>query len=193
MGISLSKGGNISLSKAEPGLTKILVGLSWKPRTTHGQAFDLDASALCLYEDGRAKSDSDFIYFDNDKSPNGAIVFGGDNRTGTGEGHDETLTIDLSQIPADVTRVQFIINIHEGKERGQCFGQVGDAKVEVLNQETSNSIALYELNEDASVETVVVMGEVYRHGEDWKFRAIGQGYEQGLIGVLANVGLVATA
>ncbi|MBD8088414.1 TerD family protein [Pseudomonas fluorescens] len=192
MAISLSKGGNISLSKAEPGLQKILVGLSWEERTTHGQAFDLDASALCLYEDGKAKNDKDFIFFSNDKSVDGSIIFGGDNRTGSGDGHDETITIDLSQVPAEITRVQFIINIHEGKERNQCFGQVGGAKVEVLNQETNNSIAVYELNEDASVETVVVMGEVYRHGEEWKFRAIGQGYEQGLIGVLANVGLAAT-
>lgn len=191
MTISLKKGANISLSKAEPGLSKILVGLSWDKRTTHGVDYDLDASAICLYEDGKAKSEKDFIYFSHKESPEGAIVFGGDNRTGSGDGHDETLTIDLALVPAAVQRVQFIINIHEGKERGQSFGQVSGAKVEVLNQDNSNSIALYELNEDASTETVVIMGEVYRHGEDWKFRAIGQGYEQGLIGVLANVGLAA--
>lgn len=193
MTISLSKGQNISLSKTEPGLKKILVGLAWNARTTAGQAFDLDASAICLGEDGKAKRDEDFIYFRNPTSLDGAIVFGGDNRTGSGEGHDETLVIDLEKVAADIARIQFIINIHEGKERSQNFGQVGGAKVEVLNQETSNSITVYELNEDASLETVVIMGEVYRHDGGWKFRAIGQGYEQGLIGVLANVGLAATA
>lgn len=193
MTISLSKGQNISLSKTEPGLKKILVGLSWNPRVTDGKPFDLDASALCLGEDGKAKRDKDFIYFDNEKSVDGAILFGGDNRTGSGEGHDETIVVDLEKVAADIARIQFIINIHDGKERGQNFGQVGGAKVEVLNQETSNAITVYELNEDASVETVVIMGEVYRHDGSWKFRAIGQGYEQGLIGVLANVGLAATA
>lgn len=180
MSISLSKGGNVSLSKEEPGLSRILVGLGWDTRATDGADFDLDASAFLLAAGDRVRSDSDFIFYNNLKGADGAVSHNGDNRTGEGEGDDESLTIELGRVPAEIQKVAVAVTIHEGEARRQNFGMVANAFIRVVNDLTGREIARYDLSEDASVETAMVFGEVYRHGAEWKFRAVGQGFKGGL-------------
>lgn len=180
MGVSLSKGGNVSLSKAEPGLRKILIGLGWDARSTDGADFDLDASLFMLKSDGRVRSDSDFIFYNNLRSSDGSVEHTGDNLTGEGEGDDEAIKVDLSQVPADVDKLSVSVTIHDAATRGQSFGQVSNAFIRVVNDERGNEIVRYDLSEDASTETAMVFGEVYRSGGEWKFRAVGQGYVGGL-------------
>ncbi len=180
MGVSLSKGGNVSLSKAEPGLRKILIGLGWDARSTDGADFDLDASLFMLKTDGRVRGDSDFIFYNNLRSTDGSVEHTGDNLTGEGEGDDEAIKVDLSQVPADVDKLSVSVTIHDAATRGQSFGQVSNAFIRVVNDERGNEIVRYDLSEDASTETAMVFGEVYRSGGEWKFRAVGQGYVGGL-------------
>jgi tellurium resistance protein TerD len=185
MAISLSKGGNVSLSKEAPGLTNIVVGLGWDTRASDGAAFDLDASAFLLKEDGKVRSDADFIFFNQMKSPEGSVEHTGDNTSGAGEGDDETIKVDLSRVPAEVTKVAIAVTIHEAESRKQNFGMVSNAFVRVLNAANSQEIVRYDLSEDFSVETALTFGELYRNGAEWKFRAVGQGFKGGL-GPLAN-------
>ncbi|MGH9157363.1 MAG: TerD family protein [Acidimicrobiales bacterium] len=180
MGVSLSKGGNVSLSKAEPGLRKILIGLGWDARATDGADFDLDASLFMLKPDGRVRSDSDFIFYNNLRSADGSVEHTGDNLTGEGEGDDEAIKVDLGKVPADVDKLSVSVTIHDAAARGQSFGQVSNAFIRVVNDERGNEIVRYDLSEDASTETAMVFGEVYRSGSEWKFRAVGQGYAGGL-------------
>jgi len=180
MGVSLSKGGNVSLSKTEPGLRKIMIGLGWDVRTTDGADFDLDASLFMLRADGRVRSDSDFIFYNNLRSTDGSVEHTGDNRTGEGEGDDEAINVDLERVPAEVDKLVVTVTIHDAQARGQNFGQVADAFIRVVNSESNNELVRYDLSEDASTETAMVFGEVYRHGGEWKFRAVGQGYAGGL-------------
>jgi len=180
MAISLQKGGNVNLSKEAPGLTKVVIGLGWDPRSSDGSAFDLDGSAFLLKTDGKVRGDSDFIFYNNLKSTDGAVVHTGDNQTGQGDGDDESLNIDLSAIPADIDRVSFCVTIHEADARRQNFGMVGKAYIRCLNAANSSELARYDLSEDGSTETAMIFGELYRHGGDWKFRAIGQGFKGGL-------------
>ncbi|MFC7217186.1 TerD family protein [Streptomyces polyrhachis] len=189
MGVSLSKGGNVSLTKEAPGLTAVIVGLGWDVRTTTGTDFDLDASALLVGADGRVASDKNFIFFNNLKSPDGSVEHTGDNLTGEGEGDDEQVKVNLAAVPADIDRIVFPVSIYEAEGRQQSFGQVRNAFIRVVNQADNAELARYDLSEDASTETAMVFGELYRSGADWKFRAVGQGYASGLRGIAQDFGV----
>lgn len=189
MGISLVKGGNLSLTKAAPNLGAIAMGLGWDARTTTGVTFDLDASALGLGEDGNVLSDQYFIFFNQKSSPEGAIEHRGDNRDGAGAGDDEVIAIDLNAAPAALTKVVFLASIYESDTNGVTFGQVRNAFIRVVNSADQTELARYDLTEDASTETAMVFGELYRHGAEWKFRAIGQGYSSGLAGIAKDYGV----
>lgn len=189
MAISLSKGGNVSLTKEVPGLAGILVGLGWNARATDGAAFDLDASAFLLKTDGKARSDADFIFYNQKRSADGAVEHLGDNRTGAGEGDDEQVKITLAGVAADVAKVVFGVTIHEAGERRQNFGMVSGAYIRVVNSADGKEIARYDLSEDASTETAMVFGEVYRHNAEWKFKAIGQGFAGGLKAMAEGFGI----
>jgi tellurium resistance protein TerD len=189
MGISLAKGGNVSLTKEAPGLTAVTVGLGWDERTTSGEDFDLDASAIALGTDGNALSPKHFVFFNNLVSPDGSIEHTGDNLTGGGDGDDEQIKVNLAQLPAEVDRIVFPVSIYEADLRGHSFGQVRNAFIRVVNQADGNELARYDLTEDASNETAMVFGELYRNGGDWKFRAVGQGYASGLSGIAKDFGI----
>ena len=189
MGVSLSKGGNVSLTKTAPNLTAVLVGLGWDARTTTGADFDLDASALLTNAEGKVLSDSHFVFFNNLKSPDGSVEHTGDNLTGEGEGDDEVIKVNLAAVPPDVHKIVFPVSIYEAESRGQSFGQVRNAYIRVVNQADGSELARYDLTEDASTETAMVFGELYRHGGEWKFRAIGQGYASGLRGIAQDFGV----
>ncbi|MGV7208566.1 TerD family protein [Oxalobacteraceae bacterium A2-2] len=185
MAISLQKGGNVNLSKEAPGLSKVVLGLGWDVRSTDGSAFDLDSSAFLLKADGKVRADADFIFYNNLKSSDGAVVHAGDNRTGAGDGDDETITIDLTLVPANIERIAVAVTIHDGEARRQNFGQVQKAFIRAINANGGVEIARYDLSEDSSSETAMIFGEIYRNGADWKFKAVGQGYKGGL-GPLAS-------
>ena len=180
MAISLQKGGNVNLSKEAPNLKKIIVGLGWDPRSTDGATFDLDGSAFLLKSDGKVRGDSDFIFYNNLKSTDGSVVHTGDNTTGEGEGDDERIEIDLSRVPADIDRISVTVTIHDADARRQNFGMVSKAFIRCLNAEGEREIARYDLSEDSSTETAMIFGEIYRYNGEWKFKAIGQGFNGGL-------------
>ncbi len=185
MAISLQKGGNVNLSKEAPGLTQLTVGLGWDARSSDGAAFDIDSSAFLLKTDGKVRADQDFIFYNNLKSTDGSVQHSGDNRTGVGDGDDETVRIDLSKVPPEVERIAVCVTIHDADSRRQNFGQVQKAFIRCVNSATNQEVARYDLSEDGSAETAMVFGEVYRNGADWKFKAVGQGYKGGL-GALAS-------
>jgi tellurium resistance protein TerD len=187
--VRLTKGGNVNLSKEAPGLTAVALGLGWDVRTTTGEDFDLDASGIVLGASGKAISDQHFIFFNNLKSPDGAVEHAGDNRTGVGEGDDETIKVNLAGLGADVDKVVFLASIYDGETRKQSFGQVRNAYIRVINQADNTELARYDLSEDYSTETALVFGELYRAGAEWKFRAVGQGYASGLAGVAGDYGV----
>ncbi|WP_409073775.1 TerD family protein [Micromonospora chalcea] len=189
MGVSLSKGGNVSLTKQAPGLTAVLVGLGWDARTTSGASFDLDASALMLNTSGKILSDQHFVFFNNLKSPDGSVEHTGDNLTGDGDGDDEAIKVNLVGVPAEAEKIVVTVSIYDAETRGQSFGQVRNAYIRVLNQADGVELARYDLSEDASTETAMIFGELYRHGGDWKFRAVGQGYAAGLAGIARDFGV----
>lgn len=189
MAISLSKGGNVSLSKEAPGLKVLKVGLGWDTRSTDGVDFDLDASAFLLQDSGKVKKDADFIFYGNLKAQDGSIEHLGDNRTGEGDGDDESLIVNLEKIPADVTKIAVVATIHEADQRKQNFGQVSNAYIRCVNNDNDTEIAKYDLSEDASIETAMIFGEIYRHDGGWKFKAVGQGFEGGLGPLATNYGV----
>lgn len=189
MSVSLTKGGNVSLTKQAPGMTDVLVGLGWDARTTTGTDFDLDASAILLDAEGKALSDKHFIFFNNLTSPDGAVKHTGDNLTGEGDGDDEAITVDLTALPAEAAKIVFPVSIYEGQARGQGFGQVRNAFIRVVDRSTNAEVTRYDLSEDASTETAMVFGELYRNGAEWKFRAVGQGYSSGLVGIAQDFGV----
>ncbi|AZM89022.1 MULTISPECIES: TerD family protein [Streptomyces] len=189
MGVSLSKGGNVSLTKAAPNLTAVIVGLGWDARTTTGVDFDLDASAILTNDQGKVANDSNFVFFNNLKSPDGSVEHTGDNTTGEGEGDDEAIKVNLAGVPGDVAKIVFPVSIYEAETRQQSFGQVRNAYIRVVNQADNTELARYDLSEDASTETAMVFGELYRNGAEWKFRAIGQGYASGLRGIAQDFGV----
>ncbi|MES2569465.1 MAG: TerD family protein [Verrucomicrobiota bacterium] len=180
MAISLSKGGNVSLSKAAPGLTKLHVGLGWDIRSTDGAAFDLDAVLFAVKGDGKVRSDADFVYYNQKSWEGGVIEHAGDNTLGDAAGDDEVMILQLDKIPADIDKAVIGVTIHEAETRKQNFGMVSKAFVRVVNQADNVEIARYDLSEDASTETAMIFGEVYRSGAEWKFRAVGQGFQGGL-------------
>ncbi len=189
MSISLSKGGNLSLSKEEPGLAKILIGLGWDTRSTDGADFDLDASAFLLATGDKVRSDADFIFYNQLRSADGSVEHTGDNLTGEGDGDDEAVKVNLAAVPADVQKISVAATIHEADARRQNFGMVSNAFIRVVNDATGREIARYDLTEDASTETAMVFGEVYRHNGEWKFRAVGQGFQGGLAAMARNFGV----
>jgi tellurium resistance protein TerD len=189
MAISLQKGANVNLTKSAPGLTKALLGLGWDARSTDGAAFDLDASALLLGANGKVRSDADFVFYGNKATADGSVSHGGDNLTGEGEGDDETILVDLSKVPADVERIALVVSIYEANERSQTFGQVRNAFIRLANADTNTEEVRYDLSEDYSTETAVIFAEVYRNNGEWKFKAIGQGFGDGLAGVARDFGV----
>lgn len=189
MSVSLAKGGNVSLSKEAPNLTAVSVGLGWDVRSTTGADYDLDASALAINANRRVVNDSFFVFYNNLRSPDGAIEHTGDNRTGEGEGDDEAITVDLKALSPDVDSIIFPVTIHEADTHGQSFGQVHGAFIRVVNRADGRELARYDLSEDASTETAMVFGEIYRRGGEWKFRAVGQGYASGLAGIARDYGV----
>lgn len=189
MPVSLSKGGNISLTKEAPGLTSIDVGLGWDVSTFSGGDFDLDSTAIVVGADGKVVSDKHFVFFNNLASPEGAVQHAGDNRTGVGEGDDEVIKVNLPAVPAEAEKIVVAVSIYDADARGQNFGSVRNAYIRVVNQADGTEIARYDLTEDASVETAMVFGELYRHGSDWKFKAVGQGYASGLVGIASDFGV----
>jgi tellurium resistance protein TerD len=181
MAISLSKGGNISLSKEAGGtLSKLTVGLGWDPRATDGAAFDLDASVFMATGTGKVRSDGDFIFYNQKKSACGSVEHMGDNTTGGGDGDDEQVKVDVTKIPAEVQKLAFGVTIHEAESRKQNFGMVSNAYIRIVNDANGKELARFDLGEDFSTETAVIFGEVYRAGTEWKFRAVGQGFVGGL-------------
>ncbi|HFH4315016.1 TerD family protein [Pseudomonas aeruginosa] len=180
MAVSLSKGGNVSLSKEAPGLSEVVVGLGWDPRVTDGTEFDLDASIFITGESGKVLNDASFIFYNNKKSADGSVEHLGDNRSGQGDGDDEQVNVKLTGLGADVKKLVFAVTIHDAEARKQSFGQVGNAYIRVLNKADGKEIARYDLSEDASTETAMIFGELYRHNDEFKFKAIGQGFAGGL-------------
>lgn len=192
MAVSLTKGGNVSLTKQAPGLSAIRVGLGWDTRVTDGAAFDLDASAFLLGAAGKVRSDADFIFYNQPRSADGSVVHKGDNLTGEGEGDDEVISVSLSQLPADVERIAFTVTIHEADQRRQNFGMVQRAFIRVVDERDSSEIARYDLSEDASVETAMIFGELYRDPNEaggFKFKARGEGFAGGLGALAGSMGV----
>ena len=183
MGVSLAKGGNVSLTKEAPGLTNVLVALGWDVRTTTGADYDLDASAIILNATGKVISDQHFVFFNNLVSPDGTVEHTGDNLTGEGEGDDEILRVNLAGMSPDVDRIVFPVSIYDADARRQSFGQVNNAYIRVVNSANDAELTRFDLTEDASTETAMVFGELYRRAGEWKFRAVGQGYASGLRGI----------
>lgn len=190
MAINLSKGQKVDLTKSNPGLSKVVVGLGWDTnKYDGGQDFDLDSSVFLLDASGKVASEADFIFYNNTVGAGGAVEHTGDNKTGEGEGDDEAVNIDLSAIPASIEKVTFAITIHEAEARGQNFGQVSNSYVRILNAGSNEELIRYDLGEDFSIETAIVVGELYRHNTEWKFNAIGSGYQGGLGSLVKDFGL----
>lgn len=190
MPVSLQKGEKVSLTKGNPGLSKVVVGLGWDVNQFDtGGDFDLDTSAFLLTENGRVSQQSDFVFFGNLVHPSGSVTHMGDNLTGAGDGDDEQIKIDLSKIPANITKIAFTVTIYDAETRRQNFGQINNAFIRIYNEITGEEILRYDLGEDFSIETAAVFGELYKHGSEWKFNAIGSGYQGGLAALCASYGI----
>lgn len=188
--INLSKGQKIDLTKTNPGLKNVLVGLGWDTnRYSGGNDFDLDASAFIVDGNGKAFNEKSFIFYNNLQSEEGSVIHTGDNRTGDGDGDDEQLLVKLPLVPSVVQKVVFTVTIHDADERKQNFGQVSNAFIRIVNEDTNEEIVRYDLGEDFSIETALVVGEIYRHNNEWKFNAIGSGFQGGLAALINEFGL----
>ena len=189
MAISLTKGQNVSLSKTDPSLKNVLVGLGWDARSTDGQDFDLDASVFMAAENAKVPSDSYFIFYNQLVSPCGGVEHTGDNLTGDGDGDDESVIVRLDKVESNIKSLFITVTIHDAEARRQNFGQVNNAFVRIVNNDTGDEIVRFDLSEDYSTETAMVFGEIYRHNGEWKFRAIGQGYAGGLYALCKQYGV----
>ena len=190
MGVVLKKGQKVDLTKGDSSIKNILVGLGWDTnKYDGGYEFDLDASAFVCGENGKVLSDEHFVFYNNETDPSKSIVYGGDNRTGTGEGDDETITISLDKVPANVDKINFTVTIHDAQTRSQNFGQVSNSYIRLVNIDNDQELLRYDLGEDFSIETAVVVAELYRHGGEWKFNAIGSGFQGGLEALCRNFGV----
>ena len=188
--ISLFKGQKVDLTKNNPGLSRILVGLGWDVKKYDGgYDFDLDAAAFVLGVNGKVSSDADFVFYNNLKHSSGAVQHMGDNLTGAGEGDDEQIKVDLSKLPGNADKVAFTVTIYDAEARKQNFGQVSNAFIHILDEANGKELIRYDLGEDFSVETAVVVGELYRQGGEWKFNAIGSGFKGGLKALCQNFGV----
>lgn len=189
MGVVLSKGGNVNLSKEDASLKKVLIGLGWEARQTDGQSFDLDASCFLVDETEKCLDEKDFIFYNNTTSADGSIFHHGDNKTGAGDGDDEIVEVNLDGVPARIKKIVFCVSIHEAERRGQNFGMVSNAFIRVVNKDSEAEITRFDLSEDASTNTTMIFGELYRHNDNWKFKAVGQGYDGGLEKLILRFGL----
>lgn len=190
MGVSLTKGGRVSLNKEAPGLKKILIGLGWDTNTSDtGAEFDLDASVFLLNTQGKVQNDRDFVFYNNLTSTDGSVTHTGDNRTGDGDGDDEAIKIDLSKISSYIKEISIVVTIHEALQRKQNFGMVRNAFVRLVNDETNQEIVRYDLEEDYSTETGLLFGRLYFKDNEWKFTAVGTGYKDGLDGFCRQYGI----
>lgn len=190
MPVSLKKGQKVSLTKGNPGLKNVVVGIGWDINAFDtGTEFDLDTAAFCLTDSGRVSDSNDFVFYGNLVHPSGAVQHMGDNLTGAGDGDDEQIKIDLSKIPANITKIAFTVTIYDAEARRQNFGQVSNAFVRIFNEVTGEEILGYDLGEDFSIETAVVFGELYKNGDEWKFNAIGSGYQGGLAALCNSYGV----
>ena len=190
MAIQLSKGQRIDLTKNDPSLQRIIIGLGWDVKHFDGgQDFDLDASVFLLGADGKCRNELDFIFYNTLQSVEGSVIHTGDNRTGEGDGDDEQIKVDLSKVPQSVDRIAITVTIHDAEARRQNFGQIANAFVRLVNEDTNNEVLRFDLGEDFSIETAVVFCELYRHNQDWKFNAVGSGYQGGLAALVRAYGL----
>lgn len=190
MAISLQKGQKVDLTKGNPGIKHLMVGLGWDVNQFDGGVdFDLDASAFLLGESGRVPTQDEFIFYGNLKHKSESVVHMGDNLTGEGDGDDEQIFVDLTKVPANISKVAFTVTIYEAEERRQNFGQVANAYIRIVDEDTKQEIIRYDLGEDFSIETALVVGELYRHGGEWKFNAIGSGFQGGLAALCGNYGI----
>ena len=190
MSISLQKGQKVSLTKGNPGLAKVVVGLGWDVNAFDtGGSFDLDAAAFMLTDSGKVSCQNDFIYYGNLTHPSGSVQHQGDNLTGVGDGDDEQIRIDLSKVPANITKIAFTVTIYDAESRHQNFGQVSNAFIRLVDNVTGQELIRYDLGEDFSIETAIVVGELYRHNGEWKFNAIGSGFQGGLAALCGHYGI----
>ena len=190
MGITLAKGQKVSLTKGNPGLKNVLVGLGWDTNKYDGGFdFDLDASAFLLGNNDKVIQDTDFIFYNNSKHSSGSVEYLGDNRTGEGDGDDEQILLNLSLVPENISKIAFTVTIHEAVERRQNFGQVSNSYIRVINKDNNEELLKFDLGEDFSIETAVVVAEIYRHNGEWKFNALGSGFEGGLEALCINFGI----
>ena len=190
MPVSLQKGQKVSLTKENPGLSKVVVGLGWDVNAFDtGGDFDLDASAFLLTDSGKVSTQEDFVFFGNLPHPSGSVQHMGDNLTGAGDGDDEQIKVELSKVPGNITKIAFTVTIYKPEERRQNFGQISNAFIRIYNEETGEEMLRYDLGEDFSIETAAVFGELYKNGSEWKFNAIGSGYQGGLAALCANYGI----
>lgn len=190
MAISLQKGQKIDLTKTNPGLTKVLVGLGWDTNKYDGGAdFDLDSAAFLLGDSGKVNSDADFVFYGNLKHVSGSVEHQGDNLTGAGDGDDEQIKVDLAAVPANVSKIDFTVTIYDAEARRQNFGQVSNAFIRIVNEATGEELLRFDLGEDFSIETAVVVAELYRNNGEWKFNAIGSGFSGGLAALCQNFGV----
>ena len=188
MVVSLSKGQKVDLTKSNPGLTKVSVGLGWDTnKYDGGQGFDLDSSIFLLEGTGKVSGPNDFVFYNNTTGGNGSVVHSGDNTTGDGSGDDEVSHVDLTAVPANIEKIAFAVTIHDAETRGQNFGMVSNAFIRIFNE--TGELIRYDLGEDFSIETALVVGELYRHNGEWKFAAIGSGYQGGLAALCSDFGL----
>ncbi len=190
MAVNLTKGQKVDLTKTNPGLKNIVVGLGWDTNKYDGGSdFDLDAAAFLLKGDGKVNADSDFIFYGNLKHESGSVEHMGDNLTGAGDGDDEQIRIDLSKVPANIEKIDFSVTIYDAEERRQNFGQVSNAYIRIFNEADGTELLHFDLGEDFSIETAVVVAELYKHNGEWKFNAIGSGFGGGLKALCQNFGV----
>lgn len=190
MPVNLTKGQKVSLTKGNPGLKNVVVGLGWDVNAFDtGAAFDLDASAFMLAENGKCADSGDFVFYGNLKHSTESVIHMGDNLTGEGDGDDEQIKVDLSKVPASVTKIAFTATIYDAEIRHQNFGQVSNAYIRIYNEANNEELIRYDLGEDFSIETAIVFGELYKHNGEWKFNAIGSGYQGGLAALCGSFGI----
>ncbi len=190
MAVSLAKGQKVDLTKGNPGLSKLIVGLGWDTnRYDGGHDFDLDAAAFLLDGNGKVSNDADFVFYGNLKHASGSVEHMGDNLTGVGDGDDEQIKVDLSKVPANIEKIGFTVTIYESDVRNQNFGQVDNAYIHIMDEANNTELIRYDLGEDFSIETAVVVGELYRNNGQWKFNAIGSGFQGGLKALCQNYGV----
>lgn len=190
MPISLQKGQKVSITKENPGLSKVVVGLGWDVNAFDtGGDFDLDAAAFLLTDNGKVSRQEDFVFFGNLQHVSGSVEHMGDNRTGAGDGDDEQIRVDLSMVPDNIKKIAFTVTIYDAEQRRQNFGQVSNAFIRIYNEQSGEEMLRYDLGEDFSIETAAVFGELYKNGNEWKFNAIGSGYQGGLAALCANYGV----